>query len=371
MSSARPVRDSSWTIKVRAGLVELPSYQPGRRPDDAGLEQAKPVRLASNELPFGPLASVKAAMAEALNSVHRYPDFFSRRLVTALADRFNVDSACIVVDDGSSALCLHVIESVCEPGAEVVIPRPSFDLYSKAVLRCGARPIFVPLRGNRHYDFAALLAAVTSRTRALVVCNPNNPTGCAISEQQIMEIADALPAHVLLVVDEAYREFVGCEGERPDSVPLVHRRPVAVLRTFSKAYGLAGVRVGYAVTSPDLADILRKLASPFAVSSLAEQAALAALADIDEVERRVSIVRSERERVEMRLEELGLPVVPSFGNFAWIACGEKAISFAEECEKRRVLVRPFPSYGVRVTIGSSADNDRFLDVVEAMEPAAM
>lgn len=362
MSAVAEPTESREQIRIRTDLTGLDPYRPGRRPEDlAGTQQADPlVRLASNELPFRPLPGVQRAIVAALDEVHRYPDFFSRSLVSTLADRLGVDPATVVVDDGSSALCLHVIEAVCDPGTEVVVPYRSFDLYARAATRCGAIPVSVPLDGGVSYDLAAMARAVTPRTRAVVICNPNNPTGSGVAAHDLVAFAKSLPSDVLLLVDEAYREFVGPEGRRPDAVPLVGTRPTAVLRTFSKAYGLAGLRVGYAVTSPLLAEVLRKLAAPFAVSNLAERAAQAALAETTEVERRVSVIRAERARVITRLQALGLPMVPSQGNFVWIILGEASAFFAAECEQQGVLVRPFPPDGVRVTIGTTEQNDRFL-----------
>lgn len=346
---------------IRRDLIGLPPYRPGRRPEDVARPQSEePARLASNELPFGPLPAVRAAMTAALEEIHRYPDFFSRRLVTALAERLGVDPSTVVVDDGSSALCLHVIEAVCDPGTEVVVPHRSFDLFSRSALRCGAVPVAVSFADDGSYDLEAIGRAVTARTGVVVICNPNNPTGSGVPADDLTAFAEVLPGNVLLLVDEAYREFAGPESHRPDAVPLVAARPTAVLRTFSKAYGLAGLRVGYAVASPPLAEVLRKLATPFAVSSLAECAALAALSESAEVERRASVIRAERARVEDRLRTIGLPVLPSLGNFVWIALREAAEAFVIRCDEQGILVRAFSPEGVRVTIGTVEQNDRFL-----------
>ncbi|MHB1487725.1 MAG: histidinol-phosphate transaminase [Acidimicrobiales bacterium] len=351
---------------IRPDLVELPAYRPGRKPADLGGEGlGRPlVKLSSNEIAFGPLPGVADAIRSCVAGVNRYPDFFGSDLVAVLGARAEVSANQVVLDNGSSALCLHAVEAVADRGDEVVLPWPSFEVYARAALLRGSRPVRVPLRGGIYHDLEAMAAAIGPRTKAVFVCGPNNPTGSAVDPDQLADFIARVPPNVLVVVDEAYREFAGDPASRPDAVPLLRRHPnLVVLRTFSKAYGLAGLRVGYAIANDAVADVLRKLAVPFAVSSLAQAAALASLAATVELERRVSALVEERERLTRTLRAGGIPVADSAGNFIWLPLGGEAVAFAQACERNGVLVRPFPPDGVRVTLGSPPENDRFLSAV--------
>ena len=337
--------------RVRQELDAIPAYRAGR---DAAESATK---LSSNENPFPPLPSVQAAMADAAAQVNRYPDFGSTRLVEALAGRFGVDPACIVVGTGSVAVADQLARATAGPGDDVVYAWRSFEAYPILTRTAGANPVEVPLRPDEGHDLAAMAAALTDRTRLVLVCTPNNPTGVACHATELEWFLDQVPDDVVVVLDEAYREFVR-DDDVPDGVAVAARRPnVVVLRTFSKAFGLAGLRVGFAVADPRLAEALRKVQLPFGVSTAAQLAAVASLDAEPELMRRVAVVVEERVRVTRALHDLGIPVPQSQANFVWLRLGHRAVELAVACEASGVVVRAFPGEGVRVTIGEPAAND--------------
>ncbi|MEU4566416.1 histidinol-phosphate transaminase [Micromonospora sp. NPDC023956] len=351
---------------TRADLDALPNYVPGRSPADLARELGIPeaIKLASNEVPYGPLPGVVEAIAEAAAGSHRYPDMGVVALHTALAERYGVTPDRIVTGCGSVALAEHLVRATCLPGDEVVYPWRSFEAYPIVVATSGATSVPVPNLPDHGHDLAALLAAVTDRTRMVVVCNPNNPTGTSLRRPELERFLDAVPDDVLVVLDEAYREFV-TDPEVPDGLGYVDRPNVVVLRTLSKAWGLAGLRVGFLVAQPAVAAAVRKVVTPFSINLLAQAAARAALAQADEVERRCGLIVAERDRVTEALRAFVPDIPTSQGNFVWLPLGEGAIAFAKACEARGLIVRPFPGEGVRMTIGTPAENDAFLAVVES------
>lgn len=361
-------------VPLRQDLSSIMGYRPGRSSRDAeadltGAPIAKrsACRLASNELPFDPLPSVRDVLAEAISQAHRYLDFFSRSLVSALARHLEVGEDQVVVDAGSSPLCRYPVEMVAEPGDEVILPQPSFEVYERAAFLARALPVAVPLANGVDHDLERMLDAVTPRTRAVYLCNPNNPTSTGIDAEDVKRFVAEMPDRVLIILDEAYREFASDQRSAPDAVAILADHPnVVVLRTFSKAYGLAGLKVGYGVAHPELADAMRKLVPPFAVSSLAQAGAVASLAAESEIAERVAAVVAERERVLRVLERICTGVARSSANFCWLPLGAASASFAASCEERGIYVRPFPGLGVRVTVGSPADNDRFPEAAEEL-----
>ncbi|SCL40137.1 histidinol-phosphate aminotransferase [Micromonospora pallida] len=348
---------------TRADLDALPNYVPGRSPADLARELGIPeaIKLASNEVPYGPLPGVVEAITEAAAGAHRYPDMGVVALHAALAERYGVAPESVVTGCGSVALAEHLVRATCLPGDEVVYSWRSFEAYPIVVATSGATSVQVPNTPEHGHDLAAMAAAVTDRTRMVVVCNPNNPTGTFLRRPELERFLDAVPDDVLVVLDEAYREFV-TDPEVPDGLDYVHRPNVAVLRTLSKAWGLAGMRVGFMVAQPALVAAVRKVVTPFSISLPAQAAALAALAQADEVERRCALVVAERERVTEALRALVPDVPTSQGNFVWLPLGNRSVEFGRACEARGVIVRPFPGDGVRITIGTPAENDAFLAV---------
>ncbi len=349
-------------VPVRPAIAELAPYKPGRNASDLARELGLPdaIKLASNEIAYPPLPSVVAAIAEAAAGINRYPDNGAVALTSALSARFELPVESIAVGCGSVSLCQQLLQSYTGPGDEVVTAWRSFEAYPLLVAVAGATHVRVPLLEQTH-DPVAMAAAITDATRLVFVCNPNNPTGTALSRGALEGLLDSVPSDVLVVLDEAYREFV-TSPDVPDARELMLGRPnVCVLRTFSKAYGLAGLRVGYLLSEdPAIATAVRKTYVPFSVSTLAQVAALASLRAEDEMRERCTAVVAERARVSAALAELGCAVPDSQANFVWLPLAERAVDFGAFCEARGVIVRPFAGDGARVTIGQPHENDAFL-----------
>jgi histidinol-phosphate aminotransferase len=355
------------TRLTRADLDALPSYVPGRSPADLARELGLPeaIKLASNEVPYGPLPGVVEAVAEAAAGSHRYPDMGSVVLRETLAQRYGVSADRIATGCGSVALCEHLARVTCLPGDEILYSWRSFEAYPIISATSGATSVRVPNTASHGHDLPAMAAAVTARTRLILVCSPNNPTGTALHRAELDEFLAAVPEDVLVVLDEAYREFV-TDPEVPDGLVAYGDRPnVVVLRTLSKAWGLAGLRVGFLVAQPEVAAAVRKVVTPFSTSVVAQAAALAALDAADEVRRRCDLVIAERERLVTAMRELVPDVPDSQANFYWLPLQERSAEFGVACEKRGVIVRPFQGDGVRVTVGTPEENDAFLLAAES------
>ena len=281
--------------RIRSALQGIPTYKPGR--PAAARDGGPAYKLSSNENPYPPLPSVLATVNEAAGSFNRYPDMFATGLVAAIADQFDIPVTHVATGTGSVGVLQQVVQSTAAEGDEVVYAWRSFEAYPIVVALAGATSVQVPLDADARHDLDAMAAAITDRTRLVLVCTPNNPTGPAVREDELRAFLAKVPSDVLVVIDEAYLEFT-TEETVPDALALYREYPnVAVLRTFSKAYGLAGLRVGYAVAREEVATALRKAATPFGVSDLAQQAAIASLAAYDELEVRVKELVTERERV--------------------------------------------------------------------------
>lgn len=339
--------------RLRAAMSSLPAYVPGRKLPGA-------VVLASNESPYGLLPSVAAVLAEHASGASRYPDMGSGRLIEAIAAHHDVDPARVAVGAGSVEVCSQLASAAVGAGDEVVFGWRAFEAYPIITAVAGGTAVKVPLTADFVHDVDAMVAAVTDRTALVFLCNPNNPTGTAIGREELVRLVDGVPEGVLVVIDEAYREYVDA-ATVPDAFELFGDRPnVAVTRTFSKAYALAGLRVGYCLAAPEVAAAGRKCQVPFSVSGLAQEAAIVALGDTEEVARRAKLTVAERDRVHAALTGLGYDVPASQANFVWLPLGERAAAFGEHCMQGGVIVRPFAGEGVRVTIGTDAENDRFL-----------
>jgi histidinol-phosphate aminotransferase len=355
------------TRLTRADLDGLPAYVPGRSLADLTRELgiAEAIKLASNEVPYGPLPGVPEAVSEAVLSAHRYPDMGVVELREALAARYGVPADRIVTGCGSVALAEILVKATCLPGDEIVYSWRSFEAYPIITAGGGVTSVKVPNTAAHGHDLPAMADAITDRTRVAIVCNPNNPTGTAVSRAELDRFLAAVPSDVLVVIDEAYREMV-TDPSVPDGLAVYGDRPnVVVLRTMSKAWGLAGLRMGFLVAQPEVAAAIRKVLTPFSTSLVAQAAALAALRQEDEVKRRCALVVAERERVTEALRKLHVTVPASQANFVWLPLGDKSAPFGAGCESRGVIVRPFQPEGVRVTIGTPEENDAFLSAAEA------
>lgn len=365
--------EESTSIPVRPVFDTLPSYAAGKPP--APVEGLTRYKLSSNENPLGPVPEVARVLAE-FDAVHRYPDPLSTALRTALAGQLGVDAEDIVTGAGSLGALNQIIKTFAGVNAdgvqdEVIYAWRSFEAYPILIGIMGARSVQVPNLPNGAHDLDAMAAAVTDRTRLILVCTPNNPTGPAVTESQIRSFLAKVPATVPVVIDEAYFEFCAAssipEGEEPplNGLDIYRDYPnVIILRTFSKAQGLAGLRVGYSISHPQITRHLRVAATPFAVSALAERAAVASIEHQEAVMARVSHIVAERERVTARLRELGYEFPGTYANFVWLPLGERTGEFVDLMNRNALSVRAFGSEGVRVSIGEIEANGRFLSLCE-------
>jgi histidinol-phosphate aminotransferase len=342
-------------------MSALPAYVAGRKTPGA-------VVLASNESPYGLLPSVAQTIDDLTAGVSRYPDMTSTRLVEAIAAHHGVTAERVAVGAGSVEVVGQVAAAVVDAGDEVVFGWRAFEAYPIITAVVGGAAVKVPLRDATH-DLDAMADALTDRTRLVLICNANNPTGTALGEPELAAFLARVSDDVLVVIDEAYHHYAD-PAVVPNAITAFGDQPnVVVTRTFSKAYALAGLRVGYCIGQPDVVTAVRKTQVPFSVSGLAQQCAIAALGDSAEVERRAAATVSERERVAKELAALGYDVPSSQANFVWLGLADRSVSLAEHCESGGVLIRPFPGDGVRVTIGLPEENDRFLSLVSAWSSA--
>ncbi|WP_445402699.1 histidinol-phosphate transaminase [Streptomyces sp. LE64] len=348
---------SEQSPRLREALEGIPVYKPGK---PAAVGGPVAYKLSSNENPYPPLPGVLERVTAAAGAFNRYPDLAATELVNELAERFDVPVDHLATGTGSVGVAQQLVQATAGPGDEVLYAWRSFEAYPIITQVSGATSVQVPLTAEDVHDLDAMADAITERTRLVFVCNPNNPTGTVVRRAALERFLDRVPADVLVVLDEAYREFIR-DPEVPDGVRLYRDRPnVCVLRTFSKAYGLAGLRVGFAVAHEPVAAALRKTAVPFGVSQLAQDAAVASLRAEDELLGRVGALVGERGRVHAALVEQGWTVPPSQANFVWLRLGDRAGDFAAACERAGVVVRPFAGEGVRISLGEPEANDLFL-----------
>jgi histidinol-phosphate aminotransferase len=341
--------------RFRSILDQLAGYKPGKPPTAAG----RTFKLSSNESPYDPLPSVRAVLADASAHINRYPDSGATELTSAIADRFGVAPDHVAVGCGSVGIAQQLLEAVGEPGAEVLYAWRSFEAYPYLTDLANATSVHVPLVNHGH-DLKAMAAAITDRTRLIFICTPNNPTGTPVGHAELSEFLDRVPPDCLAVIDEAYVQYVR-DPAVADGLSLYADRPnVALLRTFSKAYGLAGLRVGFLIGHPPVVRAVRKTMLPFAVNSLAQAAAIASLAAESELMERVDLVVKERDRVRSELAADGWTVPPTEANFVWLPLAGWSAEFADHCDAAGVSVRPYPPDGIRVTIADPEANDAFL-----------
>ena len=348
-------------IRVRPEIAVLPPYKQGRQAD------AQAFKLSSNENPFDPLPGVVEAVRDA-SSFNRYPDATATRLRTRLAERFDVDLAEVHVASGSVAILAQLVQAAAGPGDEVIYAWRSFEAYPWLAVVAGATAVQVPLTDDARHDLPAMAAAITDRTRAIIVCSPNNPTGPIVTQAEFDAFVAEVPSDVLVILDEAYAEFV----TDPTAVDGLRVRAsgahpnVVVLRTFSKAFGLAGLRVGYALGHPRLLDAARSTAIPLSVTLQAEVAALASLDAEDELLARVRVIAERRDRLAAALREAGWAVPQAQGNFVWLATGEQTLAIAEQFDAAGIIVRPFAGDGMRVSVGEEESVEKVLGIAASV-----
>ena len=360
-------------LRIRAAVDELVPYEPGKPADEVrrelGLETI--VKLASNEGPFGPFPAARAALEAGIGELNRYPDGGAYGLRDALARRHAVECDNVVVAAGADAVIGYLSLALLEPGEEIVCGWPSFPSYVIDARRVGARAELVPLVDG-HYDLVGLTDAIGERTRIVYVCNPNNPTGTMVAREALGAFFERVPEHVLVVLDEAYWEYVA-RADYPDGIAehVLGGRKVLALRTFSKIYGLAGLRVGYGIGPPDVIAAIRKVQNAFDITQPAQDAALASLDDATELARRREANEDSREQLVTGLESIGLaPVGPAVANFVFVDVGHDATEVFERLLRRGVIVRPMAAFGagsaLRVSAGAPDDNAFFLRAMAAV-----
>jgi histidinol-phosphate aminotransferase len=351
--------------RPRDTIASIPAYVAGKPP--APRPGQRVYKLSSNENPHDPLPGVIEAAMAAVATMNRYPDMGNSALYAALAERLGVAQERLAAGTGSVAVLYHLLQAFCDPGDEVVYAWRSFEAYPIAVSATGAVSVQVSVDADGRHDLDAMAGAVTERTKVVIVCTPNNPTGPSVTDTELRAFVERVPEHVLIVVDEAYREFVR-EEDPVDALPLAAEHAnVVVMRTFAKAYGLAGFRVGYAIAHEEVAAAVRACALPFGVSSIAQAAAVASLAAEDELLERVEAIVSERDRVVGGLRERGWSVPEPQGNFVWLPIGDRTAELVALAEEAGITVRPFAGEGVRVSIGEPDANDIFLAIAESFQ----
>ncbi|WP_243075889.1 histidinol-phosphate transaminase [Microbacterium sp. SS28] len=344
-------------VRVRPEVAALPPYKQGRQ---AGSDAFK---LSSNENPFDPLPGVLDQVRE-IGGFNRYPDASAARLRARLAERFGVSDDAVHIGAGSVSILAQLVQATAGPGDEVIYAWRSFEAYPWLAIVAGATAVPVPLGLGARHDLDAMATAITERTRAIIVCSPNNPTGPVVTQAEFDAFVEKVPADVLVILDEAYAEFVTA----PDAVdglraPGGHPRAnVVVLRTFSKAFGLAGLRVGYAVGHPRVLDAARSTAIPLSVTAHAEVAALASLDAESELLERVSVIAARRDALVAALRETGWDVPDAQGNFVWLPAGDETIDIAERFVEAGLIVRPFAGDGIRISVGEHESVEKVLGI---------
>lgn len=345
-------------------ILDLKPYKPGKPLEELQREYgiSDSIKLASNENPLGPSPKALAAIRAALGSLHRYPDAGAFKLKHKIAAKFGLAPANVVLGNGSDEIIGMLTRAFLQPGDEVILPKPSFLMYSILVRSAGAHPIAVPLKGLV-LDLEGMRARITPKTRMIFLCNPNNPTGAFISDGELGEFLETVAPELPVVVDEAYFEFVR-DAAAVGSMQHLGRRALVTLRTFSKVYGLAGLRIGFGVMAPEIADILNRVRQPFNASNLAQAGALAALDDTAFLNRTIRVIHEGLDFLYRGLDKIGVPYFRSQANFFMIDVGRPADAVFEALLREGVIVRSLTEYGfpsyIRINAGLPPENTRFL-----------
>jgi histidinol-phosphate aminotransferase len=350
-------------VQARKELMQMKPYSPGKPiwevQRELGLERV--VKLASNENPLGPSPKAVAAMQAALTDLHRYPDAQSVQLKQSIASHYELSAEQVIVTNGGDELITLLSETFLDAEDEIIVPGPTFSEYEFGAKLMGAKVIVAPLREDLQYDPEAILAAVTERTKMVYLCSPNNPTGTILSKKELQYILDSLPKRVLVVLDAAYSHFVSVDLYS-DGIEFVRAGyPLVVLKTFSKIYGLAGIRVGFGAAPQAIIQNILQVKEPFNVNALAQAAAIAAIGDEEHVARSRSLVAEERQRLYAAFRDLGLSYTESMSNFVLVEVGEQSESIYEQLMGRGIIVRLAKAWGLnshlRISIGTPEENE--------------
>lgn len=351
------------------GVQGLQPYQPGKPVEELERELgiSNIVKLASNENPLGPSPKALAAIEKVLPELTRYPDGAGFRLRTAIAKQLGVEAYQVTLGNGSNDVLELIARAYLTGHSASLYSQHAFAVYPIVTQAIGAQHIVVPAKDWGH-DLTAMAAAITDKTRVIFIANPNNPTGTWLTEAEVRAFLDQVPERIIVVLDEAYTEYVS-ESEFPDGITLLKDYPnLVVTRTFSKAYGLAGLRVGYSVSNPQVADILNRIRQPFNVNMMAQEAAIAALADADYLQQGVELNQQGMAYLTSEFERLGLDYIPSVGNFVCVDVGREAGPVDKALLQEGVIVRPVGAYQMpnhlRISIGTMAENKRFIEALE-------
>ncbi|MTD31330.1 histidinol-phosphate transaminase [Planomicrobium sp. YIM 101495] len=359
-------------INPRKTLETIQPYSPGKPiwevQEELGLDRV--IKLASNENPLGPSPKAVAAIQDGLADLNRYPDADASHLKTAIAAQYGVTKEQVITTNGADELITLISETFLDPGDEIVVPSPSFSEYDFGAHIMGAAVVPVPFSTDFEYDIDALIAAVTGNTKIVYLCSPNNPTGTYLKKAEVARLLDALPAHVLVVFDGAYSQYADAE-DYTNGVEFVQAGyPVVALQTFSKIYGIAGVRVGYGLASKSIISSILKVKEPFNVNSLAQIAAAAAIEDTEHVQNSYTANRDGREWFYSKFEELGLSYTKTMANFILVEVGSDGERIYDELMKKGIIVRYGKTWGlpqhVRVTIGTPEENAYFIEVLGSL-----
>lgn len=347
-------------VSIRPEILALPKYVPGK-PAQPGA-----AKLSSNENPYPPIPEVVAAMTKELMKANEYPQMASDSLTQALANHHQVPPSWIICEDGSVALLARALQAVCQAGDEVIMAWRSFEAYPIIVQGLGAKAVQVPLTEDGGHNLQQMAQKISSKTKAILLCSPNNPTGQSIRPQQLQKFMEQVPENVLVILDQAYVDF-DTAPQVIDGVEAVREYPNLIsARTFSKAYGMAGMRVGYVIAQEALAQAIAPLATPFAVNRAAAAGAIEILNHTDTVRSRVGQICQERDRIVPQLRKAGWQIPPTFANFFWLpAHGFDPYELTEVLARQGIVVRPFPE-GVRISIGTPAQNDKVVTVLKTL-----
>ena len=351
---------------ISDGIKEMDCYQAGKSIEEVKeeYELEKIVKLASNENSLGPAIQVIDTIQSEAKNVCLYPDSESKKLKTALGEKYKLEKERIFIGNGSDEILDLLMTLILNPGDEVIQADPAFIKYELAVKSRGGSSVKVPLNEDYQHDLEAMEAEISDKTKAIFICNPNNPTGTTVSKEKIEDFLEKISDEILVIVDQAYQEYITAE-EPFDGIELLEKhRNLFLMRTFSKAYGLAGMRVGYALGDPELVDYLNRIRGPFNVNSLAQKAALTALESQSHLETCQNLNKKEKEFIYQQFEELGLEYIESEANFVMVDTEMPAADVFEKLQQRGVIIRPGNQFGmdswIRVTVGTRADNEFFI-----------